>query len=188
MSSVNTSLSEDACPNQDNSGTHGGLLVIADPACGITEFDSFTLQGCGYQAFLWQATDNTILVIGLYLKTRETLQSDTNATIIAKILSLLEQTTHPYVVIGDWPLSTTGPRTKRLHFSTPLTAREEEEDPAQAMTRSQNAGDKHLGRPAVPPKPEPPQGSKAGTPENPKEEILTDDDMALEGTYDVDYF
>ena len=43
-----------ASPNQDNSGTHGGILVLADPASTITDFGSFTIQGCGYQAFLWQ--------------------------------------------------------------------------------------------------------------------------------------
>lgn len=91
-----------ACPNQDNTGTHGGLLVLADPACGITEFEAFTIQGCGYQAFLWQATETTILVIGLYLRRGETLQGETNVTIIGKILALLEHTTHPYAVIGDW--------------------------------------------------------------------------------------
>ena len=41
-----------ACPNQDNSGTHGGLLVLADPACAITDFGNFTVQGCGYQNHL----------------------------------------------------------------------------------------------------------------------------------------
>lgn len=30
------------------------------------------------------------------------MQSDTNATIIGKLLALLESTRHPYVVIGDW--------------------------------------------------------------------------------------
>ena len=39
---------------------------------------------------------------GLYLKTNESLQSDTNATIIARLLSLLQATTHPYVIVGDW--------------------------------------------------------------------------------------
>ena len=103
MSCVNTSPSVDAIfgapasPNQDNSGTH--ILVLAR---GITDFGSYSIQGCGYQAFLWQATESTILVIGLYLKTGETLQRDTSASIVAKVLALLEQTTHPYVVIGDW--------------------------------------------------------------------------------------
>ena len=43
-------------------------------------------NGCGYQAFLWQATDLTILVAGTYLKTGETLQSEVNATILARLL------------------------------------------------------------------------------------------------------
>ena len=89
-------------PNQEQTGTHGGIMVIADPACGLTPFQSYTNKGCGYQSFLWQATETTILVVGLYLRTGETFQSDINSDILAPLLSLLTQTTHPYVLIGDW--------------------------------------------------------------------------------------
>lgn len=76
--------------------------MLADPSSGLTQLEAFTIQGCGYQAFLWQATECTILVAGIYLKTNETLQSETTATIIGKLLALLEGTRHPYVIIGDW--------------------------------------------------------------------------------------
>ena len=89
-------------PNQERTGTHGGILVVADPACGLTQFQSYTHKGCGYQSFLWQATETTLLVVGLYLRTGETFQSETNADILAHLLTLLSQTTHPYVLIGDW--------------------------------------------------------------------------------------
>ena len=36
------------------------------------------------------------------MKTNETLQSNTNATILSRLLALLEATTHPYVILGDW--------------------------------------------------------------------------------------
>ena len=49
------------------------------------------------------------------------------------------------------PPSTTGPRPKRLHFSTPLTAREDGPQPAQAMTPSQTAGGKQTSRQEAPP-------------------------------------
>ena len=35
--------------NQDNTGTHGGMLVLADPASGLTPFEAYTNQGCGFQ-------------------------------------------------------------------------------------------------------------------------------------------
>ena len=97
-----TAFGTPAATNCDNNGTHGGLLVLADPSSCLTELEAFTLQGCGYQSFLWQATDSTILVIGLYLRNSETLQSDTNAAIIGRILALITATKHPYVIIGDW--------------------------------------------------------------------------------------
>ena len=80
---------------------HGGLLVLADPSCGLTPLQDFTIQGCGYQAFLWQAPDCTIVVTGLYMKTNETLQSDTNATILSKLLALIEATAHPFVLTKE---------------------------------------------------------------------------------------
>ena len=89
-------------PNKDNTGTHGGLLVVADLASGVTQFEAYTIQGRGLQSFLWQATECTILVIGLYLRTGETLQSETNAAIMGKLLALLTHTAHPFVCVGDW--------------------------------------------------------------------------------------
>lgn len=47
--------------------------MIADPSSGLTELEAFT----------------TILVAGIYLRTNETLQSDTNATSIKKLIALL---------------------------------------------------------------------------------------------------
>ena len=97
-----TAFGTPAVANQDNNGTHGGLLVIADPAAGITQFEAYTVKGCGYQSFLWQATETTLLVIGLYMKTGETLQSETNALIMARLLALITHTADPFVCIGDW--------------------------------------------------------------------------------------
>ena len=39
---------------------------------------------------------------GVYVRTNESIQSETNATIIAKLLALLQATNHPYILIGDW--------------------------------------------------------------------------------------
>lgn len=75
--------------------------MLGDQSCGLTPLEAFSIQGCGYQAFLWQSTEQTILVAGICLRTNESLQSDTNAT-IAKLLTLLEATTHPFVIIGGW--------------------------------------------------------------------------------------
>ena len=66
------------------------------------DLESYTIQGCGFHAFLWQAIEATILVVGIYLHHSETFQSKTNAAIIARLLALLEGTKHPFVIIGDW--------------------------------------------------------------------------------------
>ena len=89
-------------PNRDNSGTHGGILIIGDQSSGLTPVEAYDHQGCGYQAFLWQATEQTILLAGVYLRTNEGIQSETNATIISRLLALLQATSHPFILIGDW--------------------------------------------------------------------------------------
>ena len=62
-----TAFGAPAQANEDNTGTHGGILVLGDQACGLTPLESYTCHGSGYQAFLWQATDCTILIAGVYL-------------------------------------------------------------------------------------------------------------------------
>ena len=94
-----TAFGTPAMANDTNTGSHGGILVLADPSCGLTPLESYTNQGCGFQ---WQATDCAILVAGTYMKTGETLQSDTNATILARLLALVQATNHPFVLLGDW--------------------------------------------------------------------------------------
>ena len=88
--------------NQEGTGNSGGILILGDQASGLTPLAAYTQQGCGFQAFLWQATECTILVAGVYMKTGEGLQTDTNATILAKLLALVEATKHPYILLGDW--------------------------------------------------------------------------------------
>ena len=43
-----------------------------------------------------------MLVAGVYLKPNETLQSPTNATIMARLLALTEASVRPFVLFGDW--------------------------------------------------------------------------------------
>ena len=95
-----TAFGTPAQANESNAGSHGGILVLGDPSCGLTPLESYTNQGCGFQAFLWQATECTILVAGTYMKTGETLQSDVNATILARLLALVQATNHPFVLLG----------------------------------------------------------------------------------------
>ena len=100
--------------NQEGTGNSGGILILGDQSSGLTPLAAYTQQGCGFQAFLWQATECTILVAGVYMKTGEGLQTDTNATILAKLLALVEATKHPYILLGDWQNSRAGP------FQVPL--------------------------------------------------------------------
>ena len=99
---ANTTPSEAEQHLESRLGPTKGIIVLGDPSCGLTPIEAFALQGCGFQAFLWQATEQTILVAGVYLRTNESIQSETNATIISKLLAVLQATSHPYIVIGDW--------------------------------------------------------------------------------------
>ena len=76
------------------------------------------------------------------------------------------------------PMSTTGPRPKRLHFPTPLTARDDDQYPAKAMTPSPPAGSKHRDSAATSSRP---AGLNPASPtssqEQAEEESQTDDAM-----------
>ena len=91
-------------PAQSNSneGTHGGIRIIHDTAHGITKLEHFEIEGCGYQAFLWEAKARSILVAAVYFKTNETIQGTTNSQLLAGILALLQATTRLFILVGDW--------------------------------------------------------------------------------------
>ena len=88
--------------NSNNDGTHGGIIAIYDTAHGLTQLEAFDIEGCGYQAFLWEAKARTILVVAVYFKTNETIQGTTNSQILARILALLQATTRQFILVGDW--------------------------------------------------------------------------------------
>ena len=80
----------------------GGILVIHDTAHGLTQLEAFEVEGCGYQAFLWEAKARSILVVAVYLKTNESIQGATNAQNLARILALLDASTRQFILVGDW--------------------------------------------------------------------------------------
>ena len=72
---------------------------------------------------------------------------------------------------------------QRFHFPTPLTEKEDEPSPTQAMTPSLPAGEGRQTRgTSCPQVAEQPKASATGSPETPDEESLTDDGM------EVDFF
>ena len=81
---------------------HTYIHVIYDTAHGLTQLEAFDIEGCGYQAFLWEAKARTILVVAVYFKTNETIQGATNSQILARILALLQATNRQFILVGDW--------------------------------------------------------------------------------------
>ena len=78
-------------------------------------------------------------------------------------------------------LSNTGPRPKRLHFTTPLTKREDEHDPEQAMIPSRATGSRLSG---IIDAQQPTAGQPRTSPEIAEEESLEDDEDVMP----VDFF
>ena len=88
--------------NQNNEGNHGGILILHDTAHGLSKVENFDIEGCGYQAFLWEAKARSLLVIAVYFKTSENLQGPTNSKLLARILALIDATNRQYILVGDW--------------------------------------------------------------------------------------
>ena len=73
--------------NATNEGNHGGILILHDTFHGTTQLEPYHLEGCGYQAFLWEAKARSIPVAAVYFKTNETIQGTTNSQLLARILA-----------------------------------------------------------------------------------------------------
>ena len=88
--------------NSTNEGNHGGILILHSNHHGVTQLEHFHIEGCGYQAFLWEAKARSILVIAVYFKTNETIQGPTNSQLLGRLLALVEASNRQYILLGDW--------------------------------------------------------------------------------------
>lgn len=41
--------------NDSNEGNHGGILILHANHHGVTQLENYHIEGCGLQAFLWEA-------------------------------------------------------------------------------------------------------------------------------------
>lgn len=64
-------------------------MVLRDTAHGISQVENFDIEGCGYQAFLWEAKARSILVVAVYFRTGESIQGPNNSQILARTLALI---------------------------------------------------------------------------------------------------
>ena len=87
--------------NPNNEGNHGGILILYDTAHGLSKVENFDIEGCGYQAFLWEAKARSLLVIAVYFKTNENLQGPTNSKLLARILALIDATNRQATVLSS---------------------------------------------------------------------------------------
>lgn len=82
--------------NDTNEGNHGGILILHDTYHGVAQLEQYHIEGCGYQAFLWEAKARSILVVAVYFKTT------TNSQLLARILALIEASNRQYILLGGW--------------------------------------------------------------------------------------
>ena len=81
--------------NDTNESNHGGILVLHANHHGVTQLENYHIEGCGFQAFLWEAKARSILV-AVYFKTNETIQGPTNSQLLGRLLALVEASNRQY--------------------------------------------------------------------------------------------
>ena len=86
----------------DKGGTTGGFLCLHPPHHHVHDLQHFDLEGNGWMAVGLQREDMHIAIIQLYLKTGESLQSATNAEILANLFGFLDNLKAPFISGGDW--------------------------------------------------------------------------------------
>ena len=85
-----------------NGGTSGGFITLHGQKHLTHHIQTYTQEGNGWTAIGLQRADKLILLIQVYLRTGETLQSPRNADILAQLLNLLDHAHAPFIIGGDW--------------------------------------------------------------------------------------
>ena len=85
-----------------NGGTTGGFLTLHGQRHLTHHVQTYTKEGNGWTALGLQREGTFILLIQVYLRTGETLQSPQNADLLSKLLNLLDHTHAPFIIGGDW--------------------------------------------------------------------------------------
>ena len=88
--------------NTDKGGTTGGFLCLHPPHHHVHDLRHFDLDGNGWMAVGLQREDMHIAIIQLYLKAGESLQSATNAELLANLFGFLDNLKAPFIIGGDW--------------------------------------------------------------------------------------
>jgi hypothetical protein len=97
-------------------GTSGGLALAYRRHLNVRSGHAYTKDGNGYSFSFFRVKDRDIAVGTIYLLSGSTLQSDTNAAILAHLACFVKSLCMEWVLIGDWNL------TPEVLFTTSLTS------------------------------------------------------------------
>lgn len=83
-------------------GTSGGQLFCCREGQSAYRIHQFDLDGNGFLAKVLQRQQWEIVLVSLYLKCREDLNSHANATILGALAAFLQELAIAWLVVGDF--------------------------------------------------------------------------------------
>ena len=91
--------------SNENGGNHGGFLVLHMPHHLSHFLDAFTIDGCGWIAFVLSFQELQIAFFSIYFKCEEGLQGRTNSKLLARLLGVISNLQIAWCILGDWNCS-----------------------------------------------------------------------------------
>ena len=83
-------------------GTSGGVAILLRKSIGGRLVHYHSEQGCGFIAVAFRIKNHEFLLVSIYLKCGQGLQSLVNSSILSALLPLLQTWKGLWMVAGDW--------------------------------------------------------------------------------------
>lgn len=83
-------------------GNSGGHLFCAREGQSAYKLHSYDLEGNGFMANVLQRQQLELVIVSLYLKCGEDLNSKANSTILGQLAAFIQELAVPWIVLGDF--------------------------------------------------------------------------------------
>ena len=86
----------EAAEESNNGGTYGGIGFLHK------EHLKYLREGCGWSAAVLEEVSGNTLIVTVYLKNSEGLQSKLNSELMGTLMACLQTWQGAWIAVGDW--------------------------------------------------------------------------------------
>ena len=85
-----------------NGGSFGGIGILHKDHLSVHRHQAYLKEGCGWSAVVLEEKNDKTLLVTVYLKNSEGLQSRLNAELMGTLMACLQTWKGSWIVVGDW--------------------------------------------------------------------------------------